>query len=128
MSYAGTKSCRTLFSEDQLALMNNTANNNFYRSNYTCPDAPKADFSSNKTTDCIQSTISFYDEHTGSGTASYLWTFEGGTPTTSTDENPTVSYATSGKFDVTLAVTTLPTRLPCPIKKIFLLEPLFRMK
>ena len=106
MSYAGTKSCRTLFSEDQLALMNNTANNNFYRSNYTCPDAPKADFSSNKTTDCIQSTISFYDEHTGSGTASYLWTFEGGTPTTSTDENPTVSYATSGKFDVTLAVTT----------------------
>lgn len=32
------------------------------------------------------------------------WTFEGGTPTTSTEQNPTVVYNTPGKFKVTLQV------------------------
>ncbi|MDW7694897.1 PKD domain-containing protein [Flammeovirgaceae bacterium SG7u.111] len=35
----------------------------------------------------------------------YMWTFEGGTPATSTDENPTVTYAEPGLYDVTLVVT-----------------------
>lgn len=37
--------------------------------------------------------------------ASYEWTFEGGTPSTSTEQNPTVTYSTKGKYDVTLKVT-----------------------
>lgn len=36
---------------------------------------------------------------------SYAWTFEGGTPTTSTLDNPTVTYATAGSFDVSLVAT-----------------------
>ena len=32
------------------------------------------------------------------------WTFEGGTPATSTEQNPTVVYTTPGKFKVTLKV------------------------
>ncbi|SMO38711.1 LamG-like jellyroll fold domain-containing protein [Solitalea koreensis] len=36
---------------------------------------------------------------------SYSWSFPGGTPATSTMENPVVSYATEGNFDVTLTVT-----------------------
>ena len=32
------------------------------------------------------------------------WTFEGGTPATSTEQNPTVTYNTPGKFKVTLVV------------------------
>lgn len=32
------------------------------------------------------------------------WTFEGGTPATSTEQNPTVIYSTPGKFKVTLQV------------------------
>lgn len=35
----------------------------------------------------------------------YLWTFEGGTPATSTDKNPKVTYKTGGEFKVTLKVT-----------------------
>lgn len=39
--------------------------------------------------------------------ASWLWSFPGGTPATSTLENPEVSYAgaTNGKYDATLTVT-----------------------
>lgn len=36
---------------------------------------------------------------------SYAWVFEGATPATSTDANPTVNYSTAGDFDVTLTVT-----------------------
>jgi len=36
---------------------------------------------------------------------SWSWTFEGGTPATSTEQNPTVTYATQGIFDVTLVVS-----------------------
>ncbi|WP_162555734.1 PKD domain-containing protein [Reichenbachiella versicolor] len=35
----------------------------------------------------------------------YLWTFEGGSITSSTDENPVVSYGSPGQYDVTLKVT-----------------------
>lgn len=34
----------------------------------------------------------------------YQWYFQGGTPTTSTLQNPTVQYNTSGNYDVTLVV------------------------
>ncbi|MBJ6366663.1 discoidin domain-containing protein [Snuella sedimenti] len=39
--------------------------------------------------------------------ATWSWSFPGGTPATSTDENPIVSYAnaTDGKYDVSLTVT-----------------------
>ncbi|MFT6715696.1 MAG: PKD repeat protein [Saprospiraceae bacterium] len=106
MSYAGTKSCRSLFTQEQLNLMNTTVHNNSNRNNYTCPDAPISDFSSNKTSDCIQSTVNFHEQSSGTGSKTYLWTFEGGNPNTSTIDNPVVSYVTSGKFDVTLKVTT----------------------
>ncbi|TPG67231.1 PKD domain-containing protein [Hymenobacter nivis] len=36
---------------------------------------------------------------------SWAWTFAGGTPATSTDRNPTVTYNTPGRFAVTLAAT-----------------------
>lgn len=39
---------------------------------------------------------------TSGGADSYEWTFEGGTPATSTEPNPTVVYATAGDYDVTL--------------------------
>lgn len=37
---------------------------------------------------------------------SYLWTFPGGTPASSTDANPTVTYNTPGLHDVTLQVNS----------------------
>ncbi|MBK8829143.1 MAG: PKD domain-containing protein [Saprospiraceae bacterium] len=48
--------------------------------------------------------VSFTNTSTFSPT-SYLWTFEGGNPATSTDPNPTVIYPSGGTFDVTFATT-----------------------
>lgn len=45
--------------------------------------------------------VEFSDASIGIVT-SWLWTFEGGTPATSTEQNPKVTYATAGNFKVTL--------------------------
>ena len=50
------------------------------------------------------SNLQFTSTATGNITG-YSWTFEGGTPSTSTSQNPIVSFATSGTFDVSLTVT-----------------------
>ena len=39
------------------------------------------------------------------GATGYQWTFYGGTPSTSTDENPRVTYNRAGSYDVLLKVT-----------------------
>ncbi|MFH2143404.1 MAG: M6 family metalloprotease domain-containing protein, partial [Bacteroidota bacterium] len=65
---------------------------------------PVADFSATPTTLCAGGSTSFTDLSTGSPD-SWAWTFPGGTPATSTDQNPTISYATAGTYDVTLTAT-----------------------
>ena len=74
------------------------------------PSAPTAAISSNATTICRDnvSTIDFTDASVSAPAAtSWLWTFEGGTPATSTLQNPIVTYNTDGIFDVTLSVTNV---------------------
>lgn len=63
-----------------------------------------ADFSASVSTIAPGESVSFTDESTGSPT-SWQWTFEGGTPGTSTAQNPTVTYSSTGSYDVTLQVT-----------------------
>jgi len=65
---------------------------------------PTASFTGTPTTLCAGQTVTYTNTSTGSPT-SYLWTFEGGTPATSTAANPTVTYAAAGTFDVTLVAT-----------------------
>ena len=65
---------------------------------------PEALFSANTTVGCVPATIRFTDLSSGNPTA-WLWTFPGGTPATSTLQNPTVVYNTLGVFDVTLRVS-----------------------
>lgn len=50
--------------------------------------------------------VQFFDVSGGSPT-SRLWTFEGGTPATSTQTEPTVVYSQEGNFSVTLSVTNM---------------------
>lgn len=50
------------------------------------------------------SNVYFTDQSTGSPT-SWEWTFEGGDPATSTEQNPVITYNALGTFDVTLTVT-----------------------
>lgn len=64
-----------------------------------------ADFTSSTTTVCTGGTVNFFDISSGAIT-SWSWTFEGGTPSTSTLENPVVVYNTAGTFDVQLTVTS----------------------
>lgn len=66
--------------------------------------APVADFSASQTSICNGQSINFTDASTGNPT-SWSWTFPGGTPTTSSSANPTVSYANGGTYAVSLTVT-----------------------
>jgi PKD repeat protein len=65
---------------------------------------PVAEFNASVTSICENTAVTFQDQSTNNAT-SYSWTFVGGTPNTSTDQNPSVSYTTSGIFDVVLEVT-----------------------
>ena len=65
---------------------------------------PQAGISSDVNTGCVPLTVNFLDLSTAN-TTSWLWTFEGGTPATSTDQNPSIDYNTPGVFDVTLIAT-----------------------
>lgn len=67
-------------------------------------NAPVADFLSVVTNNCVPGNVSFTDISTGNPT-SWLWTFEGGTPSTSTAQNPSVTYNNPGVYDVTLEVS-----------------------
>jgi hypothetical protein len=46
-----------------------------------------------------------YTDYSSGGATGWAWEFEGGTPATSTEQNPTVMYEEMGEFDVTLTVT-----------------------
>ena len=59
-------------------------------------------FSSDVTEVCLGGTVNFTDETIGS--TAWNWTFEGGTPATSTEQNPAVVYNSTGTFNVTLEV------------------------
>ena len=67
--------------------------------------APTAAFSSNVTSGCAPLTVIFDDNSVGA--SSWSWTFEGGTPSTSTEQNPTVLYSTPGTYAVTLVATNM---------------------
>jgi len=62
-----------------------------------------AHFSADQTEICLEEEVQFTDESFAA--TSWLWTFEGGVPATSTEQNPLVTYHTAGIFDVTLEVS-----------------------
>lgn len=53
---------------------------------------------------CEDNEVNFTDNSAG-GIDEWYWEFEGGTPATSAEENPTVMYEEGGTFDVTLTIT-----------------------
>lgn len=61
-------------------------------------------FAADQTEICFMNEINFADYSTGDITT-YSWEFEGGTPATSTEQNPTVLYETPGTYDVSLTVS-----------------------
>ncbi len=81
---------------------------NFYRYSDFVPvtsQAVIANFSANATSLCIGSSVDYSDLSSGSPT-SWSWVFPGGTPGTSTEQNPTgIVYNLEGNHDVTLTVS-----------------------
>lgn len=68
--------------------------------------APVTDFVADQVQVQQGQTVTFTDLSTNNPD-SWSWTFEGGTPATSTLENPTVTYDTNGIFNVTLETTNV---------------------
>jgi len=66
---------------------------------------PVADFTTNNTKVSTGSTVVFKDSSINNPT-SWAWTFEGGTPATSIDQNPTVVYGDiTGTYDISLTAS-----------------------
>lgn len=61
-------------------------------------------FSASATQVALGGSVNFTDGSFGDIVA-WSWTFEGGTPATSNQQNPTVTYNEVGDFDVTLTIT-----------------------
>lgn len=86
-----------------------TIGNNLYIDNINIDGTigvapPTPDYSASATGICEGESVTYTDASTA-GITAWSWTFPGGTPATSTAQNPTVTYATSGTYDVQLQVT-----------------------
>jgi PKD repeat protein len=68
------------------------------------PDPPVAEFTADTLSVMTGGNVNFTDQSTNTPT-SWSWTFEGGTPATSTAQNPTVTYNSVGTFNVSLTAT-----------------------
>ncbi len=65
---------------------------------------PVADFTVDIKTGNAPLQVKFFDL-SANQPSSWAWTFEGGTPASSTEQNPVISYNTPGTFKVSLAAT-----------------------
>lgn len=69
-----------------------------------CQGTLIAGFSADQTTVSVNETVHFSDNSFGEPT-SWEWTFFGGNPTISTEQNPSVTYSMEGSYDVMLVIT-----------------------
>lgn len=86
-----------------------TVGNNLYVDNINIDgvasaDPPVPNFTTDNNTICEGGSVQFTDLSAANIT-SWAWTFPGGFPATSTVQNPLVTYANAGSYDVTLTVT-----------------------
>jgi PKD repeat protein len=116
-NYMDYSYCSKMFTPGQVTRMRNALNssvggrNNLKTSGnlastgadgntYLC----KANFKASKVSICAGETVDFtdlsYNEVSG-----WTWTFAGGTPATSTSQNPSITYNTPGLYEVILAAT-----------------------
>ncbi len=64
----------------------------------------KADFKADRTSICVGEQVNFSDESFNLVNG-WAWSFQGGVPTSSTIQNPIVTYSTPGLYEVTLTAT-----------------------
>ena len=115
-NYMDYSYCCVMFTNDQVTRMNAAANSsNGGRNNLGSPSnlaltgitpaavcAPAALFKSDKQIICLGQSISYTDLSNISTPTIWAWTFEGGTPNTSSVQNPTITYNNPGTYSVQL--------------------------
>jgi PKD repeat protein len=70
-----------------------------------CP--PRVDFYANKFFVCAGESVTFTDYSFNGTPDTWAWTFTGGSPSTSSIQNPTIIYNTAGVYDAKLIVTNI---------------------
>lgn len=104
----GFQSCQNTFTPGQVTRMRTaltTTRASLLTSTGCTPAAPPvSDFTSSATSGCEGQTITFQDISTN-GTSSWSWSFPGGTPSSSSLQNPTVTYSTDGDYNVSFTAS-----------------------
>lgn len=113
----GDDNCIVMFSQGQVdrmqGILNTTRASLISQANHSAtgcgcsslnPCTPIANFNADNVTLCPGQTVQFTDLSNGPASA-WSWSFPGGNPSSSTLQNPTVTYASSGTYDVSLIVT-----------------------
>ena len=96
----GGSGCNTVYNK----VDNNTWNITVYYYLLELENPPIADFTATPTTVYAGETVNFTDLSTNNPT-SWNWSFSGGTPTSSTTQNPQVVYNSPGTYNVSLTVS-----------------------
>lgn len=106
-NYMDYSNCPAMFTIEQKTVMRNLltgARASLITSNLSCQAVnakPDADFSASSTNVCPGSVVTFTDNSLNVPT-SWAWTFQGGTPPSSAQQNPAVAYSAAGVYNVTL--------------------------
>ncbi len=87
-----------------LTIANNCGSNSFSEEVVVLAIPPTASFSASQMEGCTPFVVEFTDLSSG-GPVSWEWVFQGGDPSSSLEQNPTVTYNNPGEFSVTLIVT-----------------------
>lgn len=87
-----------------LTVTNDCGSNTFSQDILILDVPPTADFFSTITSGCAPLTVQFTDQSQG-GPNTWAWSFPGGSPATSGDQNPVVVYSTPGVYSVSLTVS-----------------------
>ncbi|MFK7904619.1 MAG: M43 family zinc metalloprotease [Chitinophagales bacterium] len=104
--------CMNVFTEDQktrmVTVMQNSPRRGILQNSTVCSipvGPPTASFSADKTEICPSVTVQFTDKSAANPAAtSWNWNFPGGTPSSSTQQNPSVTYNSIGSYSVSLTV------------------------
>lgn len=117
-NYMDYTNCVYMFTNGQKSRMHNVLNNSNLRGSLTSATnlsatgvtspitcAPKpAQVIPNQQVACAGDSIEFTSKETDATATSWSWSFPGGSPSSSTLQNPKVTYSQSGTYDVTLTV------------------------
>ncbi|MCB0402050.1 MAG: T9SS type A sorting domain-containing protein [Flavobacteriales bacterium] len=124
-NYMSYDACQNMFSLEQVATMTSTLNststtqgldqlNTTTNHNLTGVNnpygpvicTPVADFTYSRDLICEGASVTYTDQSWNATPTSWSWTFTGGTPGSSTQQNPSITYNTAGVYGATLQSTT----------------------